>query len=222
MAERFKVWDLAIRLFHWSLVLAFVAAYLTGEDEGANHVYLGYFIGGLIVFRLVWGFVGGRYARFRAFLYSPAETLGYVRATLAGKTRHYLSHNPLGALMVLALLLALTGTVVSGLALNGDLPGVSSAASEQAEQALATGDHEESDDDDDERGTTAYRAVGTESAAHAAHEQWEEIHELFTHLCLILIGLHIVGVVLASRLHKEKLVPAMITGWKETTTNQRD
>src|SRR3990167_1741291 len=116
MAERIKVWDLAIRLFHWSLVLAFVAAYLTGEDESANHVYLGYFIGGLMVFRLVWGFVGGRYARFRAFLYSPAETLGYVRATLAGKTRNYLSHNPLGALMVFALLLALTRTVGSGLA----------------------------------------------------------------------------------------------------------
>lgn len=217
MAERIKVWDLAIRLFHWSLVLAFVAAYLTGEDESANHVYLGYFIGGLIMFRLVWGFVGGRFARFRAFLYSPAETLGYVRATLAGKTRHYLSHNPLGALMVFALLLALTGTVVSGLALNGDLPGVSSAASEQAEQALATGEREEADEDDEADDT---QLTGTESAAHAAHEQWEEIHELFAHLCLILIGLHIVGVVAASRLHKEKLVPAMITGWKEQTESQ--
>lgn len=214
MAERIKVWDLAVRLFHWSLVVAFVAAYLTGEDESPNHVYLGYFIGGLIGFRLIWGFVGGRYARFRAFLYSPAETLGYVRATLAGKSRHYLSHNPLGALMVFALLLSLTGTVLTGLALNGDLPGVSAAASEQSERGYANSNSEDGDDDDEHEAGDA-QTSSTESAAHAAHEQWEEIHEFFAQLCLVLIGLHIVGVIAASLLHKEKLVPAMITGWKD-------
>src|SRR5688572_16372716 len=109
MAERIKVWDIAVRVFHWSLVGAFALAWLTAEDESALHIYAGYTVAGLIVFRLLWGFIGGRYARFKAFLYSPGETLAYIRDSWNGKSRHYLSHNPLGALMVFALLLSLTG-----------------------------------------------------------------------------------------------------------------
>ena len=202
MSTRVKVWDLAVRLFHWSLVALFVTAYLSGEDESPQHVYAGYAIAGLLVFRLLWGFVGGRYARFKAFLYSPAETLAYIRDSWQGRSRHYLSHNPLGALMVFALLLSLSGTVVSGLGLNGDLPG------QQTAQTVA-GSAFEGDDEHNEHSEHG-------SAAYSRHEQWEDVHEFFANFTVLLIALHVLGVGMASRFHKEKLLPAMISGWKDT------
>ena len=206
MATRIKVWDLAVRVFHWSLVVLFITAYLSGEEERSWHTYVGYAIAGLLVFRLVWGFVGGRYARFKAFLYSPAETLAYIRDSWHGRSRHYLSHNPLGALMVFALLLSLSSTVVSGLMLNGDLAAPQLAtASDNHRYAAPRGEQEAFDDDDDE---------------NPQHEWLEELHEFFANLTLLLIALHVLGVAMASRFHKEKLVPAMITGWKDQTPNR--
>ncbi|HEX4911226.1 MAG TPA: cytochrome b/b6 domain-containing protein [Permianibacter sp.] len=225
MTERIKVWDPLVRLFHWALVLAFFLAYLTGEEDTPVHVYAGYVITGLILFRLLWGFVSGgfagaSFARFRSFLFSPAETLAYVRDSKLGKAKHYLGHNPIGALMVFALLFSLSGTVFTGLAMNGDLPFLSAGAEADAERATRTVSERAHDDDEDDESEAG--EVESNSAAHALHEQWEEVHELFANLTLLLVALHIVGIVLASRLHKEKLVPAMITGWKETTTDQRD
>lgn len=218
MATRIKVWDPAVRLFHWSLVIAFVTAYLTGEEETPIHAYAGYIITGLIGFRLVWGFVsagfdGARYARFRSFLFSPAETLAYLRDSKRGKARHYLGHNPIGALMVFALVFSLSGTVFTGLTLNGDLPFMAGGAEAESERAGPASSRDETEQDDDEGDEAG--GVKADSAAHALHEQWEELHEFFANLTLLLVGLHIAGVVLASRLHKEKLVPAMITGWKD-------
>ncbi|MFZ5844834.1 MAG: cytochrome b/b6 domain-containing protein [Pseudomonadota bacterium] len=221
MSERIKVWDPLVRLFHWSLVLAFFTAYLSGEEDTPVHVYSGYVVTGLILFRLVWGFVSGGFAgapfaRFRSFLFSPAETLTYVRDSKLGKAKHYLGHNPIGALMVFSLLFSLSGTVFTGLAMNGDLPFLSAGAEADAERAavdtVSVRAHDGGDDDDRE---TESGGVEADSAAHALHEQWEDVHELFANLTLLLVGLHIVGIALASRLHKEKLVPAMITGWKD-------
>ncbi|NQD35926.1 cytochrome B [Permianibacter sp. IMCC34836] len=226
MAERIKVWDLGVRVFHWSLVAAFALAWLTSEDESPLHVYAGYAVAGLVAFRLLWGFVGGRYARFTAFLYSPRETLNYVRGSFRGQPARYLSHNPLGALMVFALLLSLSGIVVTGLALNGDLPGQTKAAfsaeSEREEEAGEAGEEHET------RGSeVAVTATGTSTtlstsaadheAAYARHEQWEELHEFFANLALALVVLHVLGVIVASRQHKEKLVAAMLTGWKDSS-----
>ena len=232
MTERIKVWDLLVRLFHWTLVLAFFTAYLTGEEDTPVHFYAGYVITGLILFRLLWGFVSGgfagaRFARFRSFLFSPAETLAYVRDSKLGKAKHYLGHNPIGALMVFALLFSLSGTVFTGLAMNGDLPFLSAGAEADAERTTSnvssgTHDDDEDDEDEDEAGEVEAGTVEKNSAAHALHEQWEDVHEFFANLTLLLVGLHIAGIVLASRLHKEKLVPAMVTGWKETDSNQRD
>lgn len=206
MSQRVKVWDIFVRVFHWSLVLAFTLAWLSSETESIVHVYAGYVVGGLLLSRVVWGFIGGRHARFRAFCYSPAETLAYIRDSLRGNPRRYLSHNPLGALMVFALLLSLSGTVVTGLVLHGDLPGAARLenAGENPRPAVREDDQ---DDRDDEPRASGF--VG-------GHEFWEEMHELFANLSLVLAGLHIAGVVVASRLHKEKLVPAMWTGWKDT------
>ncbi len=82
--SRVKVWDIAIRIFHWSLVVFFIIAYLTEDDLETLHVYAGYAVIGLLVFRIIYGFIGTRYARFWNFIYSPATTLAYLRSILSG------------------------------------------------------------------------------------------------------------------------------------------
>jgi cytochrome b len=115
-----RVWDPVVRVFHWSLAGAFFAAYLLGDGGGAWHQALGYAALGLVGFRLVWGFVGGRYARFANFMPSPAKFLGYVRAMLArGEPRH-LGHNPAGAAMIIALLVGIAVTSISGWMMTTD------------------------------------------------------------------------------------------------------
>lgn len=115
-ANRTLVWDLPVRVFHWTLVLSFAGAYLTAESERWRdlHVLLGYTAGVLVVFRLVWGLVGTRYARFASFLYRPAELVAYLRSLLARRPVHYVGHNPAGALVIFGLLALLVATVLSG------------------------------------------------------------------------------------------------------------
>lgn len=108
-----RVWDLGVRVFHWTLVVSFAIAYFLYRED--YHPWLGYLIFGLVAWRVVWGFVGSPYARFTAFLYSPRETVQYTFSALRlGDAKEYLSHNPMGALMVFLLLMSLTGQTVSG------------------------------------------------------------------------------------------------------------
>ena len=81
-STRILVWDVPTRLFHWLLVLSFVVAYLTSESERWQlwHVTAGYTFGALLVFRLLWGFVGSRYARFSQFVRGPRQVLAYLRS----------------------------------------------------------------------------------------------------------------------------------------------
>lgn len=111
---RILVWDLPTRLFHWLLAASFVVAYLSaGEANWLNvHVFSGYLMLGLLGFRLVWGFVGGRYARFSSFRFSLNEGLGYLKQVLAGTARRHLGHNPAGSW---AVYLLLTLTFLAGL-----------------------------------------------------------------------------------------------------------
>lgn len=104
--NRILVWDLPTRLFHWSLALSFAGAWLTSESErySALHVMLGYTLLGLIAFRLVWGFVGTRHARFADFAYAPAKVVQYLKSLLSGSPEHYVGHNPAGAIAVYLLL----------------------------------------------------------------------------------------------------------------------
>ncbi len=109
-----KIWDPLLRLFHWSLVASFAVAWLSAEDMAGLHEWAGYAAAALIAFRLVWGLIGPRYARFSQFLKSPQATLGYIRAILRGDEPRYLGHNPAGAAMTLLMLASLAGTAWTG------------------------------------------------------------------------------------------------------------
>jgi cytochrome b len=107
------VWDLPTRVFHWLLALSFAGAYVTAESEHWRlvHVTLGYTVGGLIAFRLLWGLAGTRHARFASFVRGPAAVLRYLRSLFSGQPEHHVGHNPAGALAIVALL-ALGATLV--------------------------------------------------------------------------------------------------------------
>lgn len=110
------IWDAPVRLFHWLSVLCFAGAYLTAESEHWRlvHVTLGYTLAGLVAFRVVWGFIGTRHARFARFVKGPTEVVAYLRSLQAGHTAPHAGHNPAGALAILALLALALGVTASG------------------------------------------------------------------------------------------------------------
>jgi cytochrome b len=116
---RIRLWDLPMRVFHWSLVIAVLIAFVTGQI-GANwmgvHAKAGLAIIGLVVFRVIWGVVGSTHARFLTFVPSPAKIKAYVKGQWQG-----VGHNPLGALSVLALLGLLAVQAGTGLFSNDDI-----------------------------------------------------------------------------------------------------
>lgn len=122
---RILVWDLPVRVFHWLLAASFAGAYWLSETERLRnvHVNLGYAVLGLVAFRVVWGFTGTRFARFRSFLYSPREALDYLRGLAGHSGRRFLGHNPAGSYAIWAILglAALTG--VTGYATYNDIGG---------------------------------------------------------------------------------------------------
>jgi cytochrome b len=111
-----RVWDLPTRLFHWALAVCIIGLVITG-NIGGNwmnwHLRLGYAVLTLLLFRLVWGLVGGHWSRFSSFLYSPGSLLRYLRGQ--GEASHSVGHSPLGALSVFALLAVLLLQVGTGL-----------------------------------------------------------------------------------------------------------
>ena len=116
MTSNTKVWDLPTRIFHWALAASFAGAYVLSESERLRnvHVALGYTVLGLLAFRLVWGFIGPRYARFSSFVHSPVAALRYLRDELRGRAPRYLGHNPAGSWAVLGLLTLGMATGMSG------------------------------------------------------------------------------------------------------------
>lgn len=112
------VWDIATRLFHWSLAALFVAnVFFTRAGKDA-HQWVGYAIGGLIAFRILWGLVGPRHARFADFLPSARAAMGQLAEMASGRRRVHVGHSPLGALMVYNLILTMAGLVASGYAMT--------------------------------------------------------------------------------------------------------
>ncbi|MBL8258686.1 MAG: cytochrome b/b6 domain-containing protein [Candidatus Competibacteraceae bacterium] len=118
-----RVWDLPTRLFHWTLAALMVAQWLTAEnsDTMTYHVWGGYTILTLILFRLIWGFAGSDTVRFSQFVRGPAAVIDYVKALLRGETPLYLGHNPAGAWSILAMLALLSVQAVTGLFANDDI-----------------------------------------------------------------------------------------------------
>ncbi|MBF8270674.1 MAG: cytochrome b [Gammaproteobacteria bacterium] len=205
------VWDILVRLFHWFLVISFVVAYLTAEESEQWHAYFGYAVMGLISFRMVWGVIGSKYARFRDFVYSPRAVYRYLKILLAKQPEYYIGHNPAGGWMIVALLISLFVVTVSGLKLyaieEGRGPLAGGAADEITVISAAYADEVR-----DEKSTGRERGRG-----RPRHKEniWEEVHEVSANLMLLLIFLHVAGVIVSSRLHHENLVKAMITGKKK-------
>jgi len=196
MQQSIKVWDILVRLFHWSLALFFTLAYLTGEGElETMHALIGYTIAGLVVFRLIWGLIGTKYARFSNFICRPSEIKAYLQSLMSRHPKHYLGHNPAGGLMVVVMLLTLALVTWTGLETyaaegKGPLANVS---------LEITAAHADDDHGNWKRG---------------GEEFWEEVHEFTVSLMLILIFVHIAGVFVSSLLHGENLPRAMVTGRK--------
>ncbi len=184
--EQVKVWDWPLRLFHWSLVLSFALAYLLAEVHIIDvHVLVGYLLIALLLFRLVWGFTGNQYARFKSFIFSRKETLTYVKAMRCGHPAHYYGHNPAGALMVFGMLAVLAAIFVSGLLI------------------LSAINYE---------GPLLFLAnrMSDETSYFFRHA-----HNFFVDVALLLIPLHLLGVLSGSLQHKENLVRAMVNGMKK-------
>ena len=169
--SKILVWDAPVRTFHWLLALCFAGAYISSESESWRllHVTLGYTMGGLIAFRLVWGMLGTRYARFGSFVRGPSAVGSYVKGLVAGRPAHYIGHNPAGAVAIVLMLLVGAAIVASGYAVYNELGG-----------------------------------------------DWlEEVHEFVGNAMLVLVGVHLAGVAVASVLHHENLPRAMVTGMKQ-------
>jgi cytochrome b len=190
-SREIKVWDWFVRGFHWSLVVAFAVAYLTEDDFMSLHVYAGYTIAGLISLRVIWGFIGSRYARFGSFVKSPAAVWSYMKDVAGFRAKRYLGHNPAGGAMIMALIVSLSMTLLFGLL---------TYAAVEFSGPLA--------------GFTA--GVG-DSTAHV----FKEIHEFFANLTLVLVVFHVAGVLVAGLQHGENLVRSMITGRKEIDAEEK-
>lgn len=194
-----RIWDPLVRVFHWSLVTAFAVAWLSAEELDTVHEIAGYVVAGLVAFRLVWGLIGPRHARFAHFVKGPRAVLAYLKDMTGGRERRYLGHNPAGGAMVIALLLTLSGTAFTGwlleepdrMALLPELPQIVAPAW--------------ADDDD------GYEGYGQSGYSE---EMLGDVHETLANLMLLLVALHVGGVILASVRHKENLARAMVTGDK--------
>jgi cytochrome b len=204
-----NVWDVFVRLFHWSLVAAFFVAYFTEDEVMALHVWAGYAVGGLVVLRVVWGFVGTGHARFSDFLFGPFAASRYLRDLIAFRARRRLGHSPAGGFMVFLLLAGCVAIVASGLATygaagHGPLKGY--VGRDTAIPSLAM-----------VRPALAAEVEHERKERHAkttAEKFFGGVHEILANLVLTLVLLHIAGVGLASLAHHENLVRSMVTGRK--------
>jgi len=196
------VWDRVVRVFHWSLAAAFFIAYITEDEAMALHVWSGYAVGALVFFRIVWGFVGTKYARFSDFFFGPFAALEYLRDLAMFRARRHLGHSPAGGFMVFLLLAACLATVITGLTAygaegRGPLKGYVERSNPVVIVA-ALADERDRAERKTRRGSKVYK----------------ELHELTANLALTLVILHVAGVLLASLVHHENLLRAMVTGRK--------
>ena len=180
-----RIWDVPVRLFHWSVALAVAVAGITGWLLPVNWLGLHLIAGGaialLLLLRLVWGFSGSAYSRFASFAIQPSNVIAHLKDLRSPHPHREPGHNPLGALMVIALMLTLAAIVLSG--------------------ALVLGG--------------AFKQGPFKSlVSFAAGWQARELHELFAYGLLALVAGHLGGVIFESRRTQENLAASMVTGRK--------
>lgn len=186
--EERLVWDLPVRLFHWSLVVSFIGAYVTNRLGVAWfdwHVRFGYAVLTLVVFRVLWGLFGAKHARFASFLRHPREAWLYGRGLLRGRAPLYAGHNPLGALMVVALLLGLLAQATMGLFANDEIFNVGPFAG----------------------------AVSKETSLLLT-----SLHRKGFYVLAAAVFIHVAAVIAYVLVKRENLVRAMVTGYKRAET----
>ncbi|MBI1422364.1 MAG: DUF4405 domain-containing protein [Gammaproteobacteria bacterium] len=183
--NKIKVWDPLVRVFHWVLVVGFFTAYFTEEDLLTVHVYAGYTVIGLVAFRLIWGLVGTRYARFSSFVTRPKIAWQYAMDAVKFRARRFIGHNPAGGAMIILLLISLLLTTFTGLATYG--------AKESAGPLAGW-----------------FGNIG-----ETGEDVLKEIHEFFANFTLFLVAIHVAGVIFESLAHRENLVRAMFHGYKK-------
>lgn len=211
--QEVKVWDGFVRLFHWVLVVAFAVCYFTEGKPRWLHVDAGYVIAALIPIRVLWGFVGPRHARFSDFVRGPKAVLEHLKEVATFKARRYLGHDPAGGAMVIALLVTVSLTVLSGMWLYGvkDKAGPFAGVRADVIESLPLIDR------------PAFASKGEKKWGQGGRvkderEEWvEETHEALATISLVLVCLHIGGVLAVSFQTRENLVLSMITGRKKST-----
>ena len=213
-----KVWDLFVRVFHWSLVVAIILQLATAEDFKSAHAKIGYFIVALLILRIIWGIVGSRHARFTDFIYPPAEILSYLKSLIQGRPKHYIGHNPAGGAMVCALLFFLLLTTLTGLLVYG-AEGKGPFALQPVNlvaRASADDDQHRGADNHDYHGRGTYDRADHQNPGGAREKThfWKDIHETIVGIIIFLASLHVCGVIVSSYVHRENLILAMITGKK--------
>jgi cytochrome b len=206
-----KVWDPLVRIFHWSLALFFVVSYVTsGDEDSVIHPLSGYAIVTLVVIRIVWGFVGPKYARFSDFVYPRSQIVGYAKGLLNKDAPRFLGHNPLGGLMIVVLLASLAITTTLGMLYYGADEKKGPLAGVFAEQSITLPAVISSARADDDEGG----AQGHKHKHNKKYKPIKELHEFFGNFTLFLVIIHLGGVIVESVFHKESLVKAMLSGRK--------
>lgn len=189
--KQILVWDPLVRMFHWLLAICFTTAYLV-EDERLNlHLLTGSIVLGLIIFRLIWGVIGGGYSRFANFSCSVSELRKHLHALIRLRPTDHLGHTPMGAVMIFVLLsglliLTLSGTIIYGIE-NNSLVFSNLVAGLDPDAVMVI----------------------------------ENIHGLVADALVLLVLLHIGGVVVECFIQKQNLIRAMITGYKSTKEEKR-
>lgn len=190
-----KVWDPIVRVGHWLMVLCFAALYFP-SDKFPLHAYAGYLIMGYMAFRIVWGFVGPRAVRFKTFLVGPSATIRYGLDSVLGEPKHTVSHNPLGAWMVVWLILSMLATGVLGLMLY-------SAGQELGPLGNVVPPEWEGE------------FITLTFLEHSLTIGLKELHHWTGNIAASLVTLHLVGNLWTTALHRSNPVIGMITGVKD-------
>ena len=185
-----RVWDPFVRIFHWLLATVVLVDWFMDEPLWM-HTWLGYLAAGLVILRIVWGFIGPENAQFINFVRGPRLVLEYVAGLVRFSSRRYLGHSPAGGAMIVALLVMISATIVTGMA---------NLAADRGEGPLA--------------GAISKVERPIIPGQRRPRLLMKQVHETVANITLVLVVLHVLGVALGSFAHRENLVRAMITGRK--------